>query len=260
MQGLLSHAQGDCDDISSMYAFQSLYTTSAPSTLRVSVSVGSDGQKDNARSVFSNMQSSYNAKSVVERISNQLIQSEGLYDPKNFEFHVAEEAREVKRSSCGISDSEEEEAIEGVRHTRVSLMMDDLAAQPSIHMSLLHKSPVRQTSKPATTPSVKPATSAGSVAVPSAGSIAPPSAGSIAVPSAGSIAVPSTGSIAAPSTGTIAAPSSVSATSSAKPSVTKPTVPPPLPPSAVPSSLPKTQPTRAALLDEIRMSGVNTER
>ena len=260
MQGLLSHAQGDCDDISSMYAFQSLYTTSAPSTLRVSVSVGSDGQKDNARSVFSNMQSSYNAKSVVERISNQLIQSEGLYDPKNFEFHVAEEAREVKRSSCGISDSEEEEAIEGVRHTRVSLMMDDLAAQPSIHMSLLHKSPVRQTSKPATTPSVKPATSAGSVAVPSAGSIAPPSAGSIAVPSAGSIAVPSTGSIAAPSTGSIAAPSSVSATSSAKPSVTKPTVPPPLPPSAVPSSLPKTQPTRAALLDEIRMSGVNTER
>ena len=244
MQGLLSHAQGDCDDISSMYAFQSLYTTSAPSTLRVSVSVGSDGQKDNARSVFSNMQSSYNAKSVVERISNQLIQSEGLYDPKNFDFHVAEEAREVKRSSCGISDSEEEEAIEGVRHTRVSLMMDDLAAQPSIHMSLLHKSPVRQTSKPATTPSVKPATSAGSVAV----------------PSAGSIAVPSTGSIAAPSTGSIAAPSSVSATSSAKPSVTKPTVPPPLPPSAVPSSLPKTQPTRAALLDEIRMSGVNTER
>ena len=252
MQGLLSHAQGDCDDISSMYAFQSLYTTSAPSTLRVSVSVGSDGQKDNARSVFSNMQSSYNAKSVVERISNQLIQSEGLYDPKNFEFHVAEEAREVKRSSCGISDSEEEEAIEGVRHTRVSLMMDDLAAQPSIHMSLLHKSPVRQTSKPATTPSVKPATSAGSIAVPSAGSIAVPSAGSIAPPSAGSIAPPPTGSIAAPS--------SVSATSSAKPSVTKPTVPPPLPPSAVPSSLPKTQPTRAALLDEIRMSGVNTER
>ena len=236
MQGLLSHAQGDCDDISSMYAFQSLYTTSAPSTLRVSVSVGSDGQKDNARSVFSNMQSSYNAKSVVERISNQLIQSEGLYDPKNFEFHVAEEAREVKRSSYGISDSEEEEAIEGVRHTRVSLMMDDLAAQPSIHMSLLHKSPVRQTSKPATTPSVKPATSAGSIAVPSAGSIA------------------------APSTGSIAPPSSVSATSSAKPSVTKPTVPPPLPPSAVPSSLPKTQPTRAALLDEIRMNGVNTER
>ena len=252
MQGLLSHAQGDCDDISSMYAFQSLYTTSAPSTLRVSVSVGSDGQKDNARSVFSNMQSSYNAKSVVERISNQLIQSEGLYDPKNFEFHVAEEAREVKRSSCGISDSEEEEAIEGVRHTRVSLMMDDLAAQPSIHMSLLHKSPVRQTSKPATTPSVKPATSAGSIAA--------PSAGSIAVPSAGSIAVPPTGSIAVPPTGSIAAPSSVSATSSAKPSVTKPTVPPPLPPSAVPSSLPKTQPTRAALLDEIRMSGVNTER
>ena len=236
MQGLLSHAQGDCDDISSMYAFQSLYTTSAPSTLRVSVSVGSDGQKDNARSVFSNMQSSYNAKSVVERISNQLIQSEGLYDPKNFEFHVAEEAREVKRSSCGISDSEEEEAIEGVRHTRVSLMMDDLAAQPSIHMSLLHKSPVRQTSKPATTPSVKPAISAESVATPPAGSIA------------------------APPTGSIAAPSSVSATSSAKPSVTKPTVPPPLPPSAVPSSLPKTQPTRAALLDEIRMNGVNTER
>ena len=227
VQGLRSHAQGDCDDISSMYAFQSLYTTSAPSTLRVSVFAGSDDQKDNAGSVFSNMQSLYNAKNVVERISNQLIQSEELFDAKNFAFNVTEEAREVGRSSCGISDSEEEGAIEGARHARVSLMMDDLSAQHSTHMSLLHKSPVLQTSKPTTAPSVKPVTSAEPVAAPSAEPVA--------------------------------APSAASATSSGKPSVTKPTVPPPLPQSAIPSTLHKVQPTRAALLEEIRMSGVNTE-
>ena len=189
------------------------------------------------------MQHIYDSSKLIQRISDQVLDNDQLYDMKDNEYSIADVS---VHTPAGISDSEDEEPI---RHTRVSLMIDDLTSQSDLRMSLLHSTTVRQTSKP-TAPTIP-----SNVDVVKA--VRPPPIPTSAIPSTGTLSSHSTIS-SIESTSKSASlndrnsipssqpPTLPSSQPSVKPSSQPPTLPssqPPTLPSSQPPSLPSSQPS-----------------
>ena len=180
------------------------------------------------------MQHIYDSSKLIQRISDQVLNNDQLCDMKDNEYSIADVS---VHTPAGISDSEDEEPI---RHTRVSLMIDDLTSQSDLRMSLLHSTTVRQTSKP-TAPTIP--SNADVVKA-----VRPPPIPTSAIPSTGTLSSHSTiSSIESTSkSASLNDRNSIpSSQSSVKPSSQPPTLPssqPPTLPSSQPPTLPSSQP------------------
>ena len=180
------------------------------------------------------MQHIYDPSKLIQRISDQVLNNDQLCDIKDNEYSIADVS---VHTPAGISDSEDEEPI---RHTRVSLMIDDLTSQSDLRMSLLHSTTVRQTSKP-TAPTIP-----SNVDVVKA--VRPPPIPTSAIPSTGTLSSHSTISSIESSSKSASLNdrnSIPSSQSSVKPSSQPPTLPssqPPTLPSLQPPTLPSSQP------------------
>ena len=180
------------------------------------------------------MQHIYDSSKLIQRISDQVLNNDQLCDMKDNEYSIADVS---VHTPAGISDSEDEEPI---RHTRVSLMIDDLTSQSDLRMSLLHSTTVRQTSKP-TAPTIP--SNADVVKA-----VRPPPIPTSAIPSTGTLSSHSTiSSIESTSkSASLNDRNSIpSSQSSVKPSSQPPTLPssqPPTLPSLQPPTLPSSQP------------------
>ena len=230
------------------------------------------------------MQHIYDSSKLIQRISDQVLNNDQLCDMKDNEYSIADVS---VHTPAGISDSEDEEPI---RHTRVSLMIDDLTSQSDLRMSLLHSTTVRQTSKP-TAPTIP--SNADVVKA-----VRPPPIPTSAIPSTGTLSshstissiestsqsaslndrnsIPSSQSSVKPSSQPPTLPSSQpptlpSSQPSVKPSSQPPSIPVPSIPAASSASSPPIsskpsvapgnppRPSMNALLAEIRASGVDTK-
>ena len=180
------------------------------------------------------MQHIYDSSKLIQRISDQVLNNDQLCDIKDNEYSIADVS---VHTPAGISDSEDEEPI---RHTRVSLMIDDLTSQSDLRMSLLHSTTVRQTSKP-TAPTIP--SNADVVKA-----VRPPPIPTSAIPSTDTLSSHSTiSSIESTSqSASLNDRNSIpSSQSSVKPSSQPPTLPssqPPTLPSLQPPTLPSSQP------------------
>ena len=180
------------------------------------------------------MQHIYDSSKLIQRISDQVLNNDQLCDMKDNEYSIADVS---VHTPAGISDSEDEEPI---RHTRVSLMIDDLTSQSDLRMSLLHSTTVRQTSKP-TAPTIP--SNADVVKA-----VRPPPIPTSAIPSTDTLSSHSTiSSIESTSqSASLNDRNSIpSSQSSVKPSSQPPTLPssqPPTLPSLQPPTLPSSQP------------------
>ena len=180
------------------------------------------------------MQHIYDSSKLIQRISDQVLNNDQLCDMKDNEYSIADVS---VHTPAGISDSEDEEPV---RHTRVSLMIDDLTSQSDLRMSLLHSTTVRQTSKP-TAPTIP--SNADVVKA-----VRPPPIPTSAIPSTGTLSSHSTiSSIESTSkSASLNDRNSIpSSQSSVKPSSQPPTLPssqPPTLPSSQPPTLPSSQP------------------
>ena len=173
------------------------------------------------------MQHIYDRPKLVQRISDQVLSKEPLYDMKHYEYNVADASNSAP--NC-ISDSEEDEPI---RQTRVSLMIDDLSLQNDLHMSLLHSTTVRQTSKPTAPTIPMNADVVRAVRPPPVPTSAPPSTSAFA---------PRSGSSSAESASTVAESGDSYSTLSSQPTA-RPQFQPTSKPSAQSASKPSFQPT-----------------
>lgn len=172
------------------------------------------------------MQHIYDSSKLIQRISDQVLNNDQLCDMKDNEYSIADVS---VHTPAGISDSEDEEPV---RHTRVSLMIDDLTSQSDLRMSLLHSTTVRQTSKP-TAPTIP--SNADVVKA-----VRPPPIPTSAIPSTGTLSSHSTIS-SIESTSKSASLNDRNSIPSSQPSV-KPSSQPPTLPSSQPPTLPSSQP------------------
>lgn len=174
------------------------------------------------------MQHIYDPSKLIQRISDQVLNNDQLCDMKDNEYSIADVSA---HAPAGISDSEDEEPI---RHTRVSLMIDDLTSQSDLRMSLLHSTTVRQTSKP-TAPTIP--SNADVVKA-----VRPPPIPTSAIPSTGTLSSHSTIS-SIESTSKSASLHDRNPMPSSQPSVKPSSQPPSLPSSQPPSVKPSSQPS-----------------